>query len=132
LRSGEVLPRVFVLEESAFTRLWSIAPSRSLLSPEDVDAIEESQHRLPAPLANKIYSAGESGMGYFVFTVELRDGTKLPFLTGSAVDFPDWPPGIDPRDAVAVEPHVGRESFRGGDRAPHTGTASTVTCPYSV
>ena len=131
LRTGEVLPRVCMVEESAFTRLWGIDPKRSFLSPDDVEAIEESPHRLPAPLANVLYAAGESGMGYVVFTVAFRDGTRLPFLTGNAVDFPDWPPGIDPRDAVAVEPHAGREQFQSADRDPHTGSAEAVWCVYS-
>jgi hypothetical protein len=132
LRSGEVLPRVCMVEESAFTRKWGIDPKRHFLSPNEVEAIEESPHRLPAPLADEIYAAGESGMGYVVFTVVLRDGTRLPFLTGNSVDFPDWPPGIDPRDAVSAEPHVGRERLGGADRAPHTGAAQAVWCLYSA
>lgn len=111
LTSGEVLPRVYVSEESAYLHRWGEDSGRAMIALADVASIIESPQRLPARLADEIYAAGESGMGYAIFTVLLRDGRSIPFLTGDAVDFPDWPDDVDPRDAVAVEPHAGREFF---------------------
>ncbi|NYF09769.1 hypothetical protein HDC94_000925 [Leifsonia sp. AK011] len=129
LKSGEVLPRVYLVEESTFLEYWGEEQRRPVLDPNEIESIEESPMRMPAALATQIYNAHESGMGYFIFTVRLRNGSSVPFLTGNAVDFPDWPEGIQPSDAVAVEPHVGREHFQtaeGGQRS-----AKYVWCLYS-
>lgn len=117
LNSGEVHRRVHVVRESAFLALWGNDPNRSMLDVRDVAAIEESPERLPARFANVIYDAHESGMGYFIFTLVLNDGRRLPFLTGNAVDFPSWPAGVGPSDVVGVEPHVGRDELSGADPA---------------
>src|SRR5262249_23689908 len=73
-----------------------------------VRSIRESPLRLPATLANQLYSAGESGMGYTVFTVEFADGSTRAYVTGNAVDFIEPPPGCRAQDAVRVLPHEGR------------------------
>jgi hypothetical protein len=96
----------------------------------DVVAIEESRDRLPAQLADDVYEAGESGMGYVIFTVRLRDGRSIPFSTGNAVDFLDWPADANPSDAVAVEPNVGREFFLQRDGSGRRG-ADYLWCLYS-
>jgi hypothetical protein len=124
-----VLSRVYVVEESAFLAMWGNDPNRPLLDVTEVASIEDSPVRLPAALANLVYGAGESGMGYNIFTVHLRDGRTVPFLTGNAVDFPDWPPGIEPAEAVSVEPHVGRDQFREGRSG---GSPGYVWCLYSA
>ncbi|WP_062318038.1 hypothetical protein [Demequina maris] len=128
LRSGEVLDRVYVVDESQFSRSWGTAASR--VSIEDVVRIEDSPVRLPADLANKLYEAGESGMGYTMFSARMRDGEQLPFVVGNAVDFPNWRPGLDPRDVVDVVPHAGRAEFR--DRQPriHEKSAPYEWCLY--
>jgi hypothetical protein len=102
---------VYISEESTYIGRWGDDPSRPMVDIRDVAVITESTERLPAPLADEVYAAGESGMGYRIFTVHLRDGGSIPFLTGNAVDFPDWPVNVDPLNAVGVEPHVGREFF---------------------
>jgi hypothetical protein len=129
LRSGEVLPCVYVVEESAFLAVWGDDPSRPFLDISQVASIEDSPARLPADLANILYMAGESGMGYFIFTVHLQDGRTVAFLTGGAVDFPDWPPGIDPAEAISVEPHVGRDQFQ---RSQSRNPPHYVWCLYSA
>ena len=82
---------------------------------EDVASIAESPSRLPARFANELYAAGESGMGYTVFTVVFK--TAIPFLrrrktylSGNAVDFIEYPFGTGPSDVASVLPHVGRRS----------------------
>ena len=84
---------------------------------EDVASLTESPTRLPVEFANQIYEAGESGMGYYVFTVVFtrRFGIfpcRRDFVTGTAVDFIDYPLGRGPADVVAVLPHVGRRGKR--------------------
>jgi hypothetical protein len=120
LASGEIIDRVYVVEEQSYLRAWGVEPSedpaKRSVPIEQVVKIDSSPSRLPADLANELYHAGESGMGYVLFVVVFRDGSRLPFVTGNAVDFPQWPAGVDPRDAVSVLPHEGRAVFR--DRAP--------------
>lgn len=131
LHSGEVLPHVYVVEESAFLRKWGNDPKRRFLDIGDVAAIEDSPVRLPASFANAIYDAHESGMGYFVFTVVLKDNRRLPFLTGNAVDFLNWPSGVGPDDVAGVEPHAGRDQLSSADpdtRRP----ADYLWCLYGV
>jgi hypothetical protein len=120
LASDDVIDRVYIVESYGYSRVWGIDPSldkgKRSVAIEDVVTIQSSPRRLPASLANKLYAAGESGMGYTLFVVVMRDGSRLPFVCGNAVDFPNWPDGIDPREAVDVLPHAGRDIFR--DRAP--------------
>jgi hypothetical protein len=129
LRSGRVCPRVYVAEESEYLALWGYDPSRPAISIRHVGAIEDSPLRLGPTLADRVYEAGESGMGYTIFTVHMKDGRSLPFSTGGAVDFPNWPPGVDPKDAVSVEPHVGREHFQASGSAK---SLDYLWCLYSV
>ena len=51
-----------------------------------------SPSRFPAGIANRIYRAGESGMGYYVFTLVFGDRSEVPCFTGDAVDFVKLPP----------------------------------------
>ena len=92
LASGVVVDRVYVVDVGPYSRKWGIDPTldkgKRSIAVEHVVRIESSPSRLPASLANKLYAAGESGMGYTIFVVVMRDGSRLPFLTGGAVDFP--------------------------------------------
>jgi len=130
LKSGETLPRVYLVEEASYLRQWGNDPDRSMVDIADVLAVENSADRLPAQLADQVYEAGESGMGYVVFTVQLRDGRSIPFSTGNAVDFLDWPSDVNPSEAVAVEPHIGREFFVHPDGGGRHG-ADYKWCLYS-
>ena len=112
LSDGRVLDRVYIVEAEKFLQVWGIAPEhdrgKSALRIEDIAAVDESPCRLPPEIANKIYKAGESGMGYTVFTLFFSDGSKQAYLTGNAVDFVAYPPGKTLRDVVEVKPHAGR------------------------
>ena len=136
LASGEVLDRVYVVEATSFLRAWGVDPSednaKRSVAIRDVVSIESSPSRLPANLANKVYAAGESGMGYTMFVVVLRDGSELPFVVGNAVDFPQWPSHIDPADAVNVLPHGGRDVFQHRLPGPTERTADYAWCLYRL
>jgi tRNA nucleotidyltransferase (CCA-adding enzyme) len=112
LHDGAVLERVIIAESVRVQQRWGRDVTESSPTISEVARIESSPWRLPAELATKIYQEHESGMGYFVFTVVMRDGTRLAFSTGNVVDFPLWPKGVDPADAVDVVPHAGRELLR--------------------
>lgn len=111
LDDGQVLDHVYIVEARAFIVKWGIwpedDPGKRSVPIERVVSVEESPCRLPAALANKLYKAGESGMGYCAFTVEFKDGTRQAYVTGNAVDFIDAPAGLRASDAVRVDPHKG-------------------------
>jgi len=81
--------------------------------------IRESPSRLPALLANTMYRAGESAMGGCFFKLVLADGRTLAFETGNAVDFLDWPSGVEPKDFVDLVPHAGRLEQEHISEAPY-------------
>ena len=119
LHDGESLDRVYLVSQAPWIKLWGVYPSsdpgKSEVLASDLVSLAESPCRLPAPFATELYKAGESGMGYTVFTVVFK--TTIPFLrrrktylTGGAVDFIAYPFGKGPKDVVSVLPHVGRRS----------------------
>ena len=122
LTSGEVVDHVYVMEAGNYMRSWGVDPrddpAKRAVAIERVTFIQSSPTRLPARFANDIYAAGESGMGYTVFTVVVRGGRQLPFVAGNAVDFPAWPTDIDPSGVTHVLTHVGRDNFK--DRSPRS------------
>lgn len=130
LHSGEVRDRVYVVEETQFRRRWG--RTSATISIDDVSKIEESPFRLAADLANKIYAAGESGMGYTMFLARLSDGSNHPFVVGNAVDFPNWPPGVDPRAVVDVRPGVGSPEFRHRAPDPYERSANFEWCHFKA
>lgn len=128
LNSGEILDRVLFLEEA-----------HGLLGKKDVDIdtvreIVESPFRLPATLTTKMYSAGESGNGYHIFTLVMSDSRRLHFVMDSYIDFPRLPQAYSFTDIVELLPHEGREQVltQPGLRSPHTYTADYRWCPYAM
>ena len=49
-------------------------------------------------------------MGYTVFTVVFKDGTRQAYITGNAVDFVRYPEGKGTEDVARVLPHEGRNA----------------------
>ena len=110
LKDGTVIPRAICVEDHrGFTTDGWIHPSA-------VERVEPSRERMPASLASRIYTAGESGMGYQLFRLRFADGASQVFVTGNVVDFPDYPDGYDCEDAEEVFPHEGRKESRFGYR----------------
>ncbi|MEK7448085.1 MAG: hypothetical protein AAB019_01235 [Planctomycetota bacterium] len=118
LKDGSSFDRVYVQESESYITHWGVWPKednhKKSIPITEVVQIEESPFRLPAKLANKMYKAGESGMGYCVFTLVLEDGEKLPCVTGNAVDFPNLPPDVNPSMIIDLLPHKGREELQDG------------------
>ena len=108
---------------------WGIQPEHELAI-EAVAAVGESLYRLPAALADKLYESGETGMGYYVFTVVLRDGRRLPYTTGGSVDFPSLPTGVTTADIVDVEPNVGDGRFHDRVPLPEESPHTVTWCLY--
>ncbi len=135
LVDGRVVDRVYVMEQGMYITWWGVWPEddrgKQSLPIDQVTRIEESPSRLPVAIANTLYEAGESGMGYCIFTLVLRNGHRLPYVTGNAVDFVDLPPGVRPADVVRVLPHVGRKHFTSHRMPPHSQGAAYFWCLYS-
>lgn len=113
LDDGQEEMAVYVVPHAAYIRQWGVLPEddpgKRNVPLARVRSIRDSPYRLPSRLANELYSAGESGMGYTVFTVEFANGFRRAYVTGNAVDFIDPPPGMHVHDACRVFPHQGRE-----------------------
>jgi hypothetical protein len=64
-----------------------------------------------------MYAAGESGMGYCLFTLRFVDGSEQSYCTGNLVDFVALPEGKNIADIVGLDPHQGRSdsAMRGLD-----------------
>src|SRR5271170_3652048 len=108
LKDGRRVDRVYVMPEEPYIMIWGVWPEddkgKKSIRIEDVSTVEESSHRLPAPLASKLYMAGESGMGCTIFTVVFDDGSRLAIQTGNAIDFIDYPAGKGLGNVVDVLP----------------------------
>jgi hypothetical protein len=131
LRDGRVLDRVYIGDATQF-RNGRGDPRLETVPLEEVVRIEESPVRLPARFANKLYAAGESGMGYVVFTVVLADGRRLPFVTGNRVDFPALPEGVGSADVVDAIPHEGDPGFKYRPPRPDESSADYYWCLFAA
>ena len=114
LSTGETIDNVYISDVDSYLKAWGVLPQddpgKKYVSIDDIKKINESPNRLPATLATKLYQAGESGMGYTIFTILFRDGQRLAFHSGNAVDFIDLPADLRKEDVVDVLPHTGRDS----------------------
>lgn len=109
LKNGVTLDNVYVQEEQCHLKNWGVMPEseaekRHVLI-EDVIEIKESPNRLRPDLANKIYKAGESGMGYCLFKLILDNGKTIDVCTGNAVDFVPLQIGLTTKNIKDVLPH---------------------------
>lgn len=141
MRNGKRYDRVYFVETKPYKKIWGVWPEedsgKKCISFSEVIGVQESPYRLPAKLANKMYGAGESGMGYCIFTLILKDGRKLFYSMGNAIDFPDLPPGVSPEMVIDLLPHEGRSELKDYYRKnrknlPHSGSAEYYWCLYSL
>jgi hypothetical protein len=114
LKNGTNVPCVYIMDAQSYIDVWGVWPEddkgKRFVLVEDLASISESPFRLPAKFANEIYRAGESGMGYCIFTVVFSDGTEQACLGGNAVDFVKLRDGKSVADITAVIPHKGRDA----------------------
>jgi len=112
LHNGAGVDCAYVVEANAYIRMWGVWPDQDKgkreIKIQDVVCVRESPFRLPAELAQVLYNAGESGMGYVVFEIEYRNGSRSGHASGNAVDFVRLADGKTTADVVAVHPHEGR------------------------
>jgi hypothetical protein len=106
LEGGDLVDRVYFAEAFTWHKHWGIwpedDPGKIAFSIDSVKRIFSSPSRLPVLLANTLYRGGETSMGGISFALVLRDGRRIPVLTGNAVDFPQYPPEVEPSDIVDV------------------------------
>eukprot|EP01041_Mallomonas_annulata_P023666 gene23666-44234_t len=111
LKSGEVYDNVYVSEITVYLKVWGVLPgsktAKKSILVNDILKIEDSPNRLPPNFATKIYRAGESGMGYTIFTLQMKDGNKISYMSGNAVDFIILSDNYRINDIVDVLPHEG-------------------------
>ena len=104
LTDGTVYDHVYVVEAISYIWIWGVWPwedhAKRSLSILDVKHIRSSPSRLPARLANKLYARGETSMGGISFGLRLRDETTINVSTGNAVDFPEYPAGVQADDVI--------------------------------
>ena len=140
LKDGSSFDRVYVQEVKSYITHWGVLPkddpAKQSIIITDVVKIEESPVRLPAKLATKMYQAGESGMGHCVFTLVLKDGQELPYITGNAVDFPNLPDDVDSSMIIDLLPHEGRDEIQDGrgnyTHDPYKHGADYYWCLYAL
>lgn len=114
LTNGTVLDHVYLVPERSYLAIWGMYPNQDSkkrsIRISEVASVAESESRLPANFATCLYQSGETGMGYFIFTVVFESGQKQAYVSGSAVDSIDYPAGQGKNTVSAVLPHVGSES----------------------
>lgn len=116
LNNGETINNVYIVEERSYMKAWGVMPNddsgKKYVLIENVVEINDSPNRLLPDFANKIYKAGESGMGYYLFKIVFENGQKLDVASGNAVDFVPLPDGQTSKTIIDVLPHEGsREKF---------------------
>jgi hypothetical protein len=80
------------------------------INPQCIARVSACRKRMPAPFARQIHDAGESGMGYHIYVVLLRDGTSFVHTASNLViDLVNLPAGYSSEDIVGVQAHEGRE-----------------------
>ena len=119
LKSGNLIDGVYVTEAQPYLDIWTAWPDQDSgkleISVENIAGIRPSPNRIPVRLANRLYEAGESGMGYLIFTARFNDGSSRAYTVGGVMDFVNPPHGLSASDMVEVEPHVGRENLDKND-----------------
>ena len=73
---------------------------------EDVAAIDQSVEQTPLNVYRKIREAGETGMGYYIFSLRLSDGRSLKCFSGGGFEFLRLPSGVAPHMIQDVTPCV--------------------------
>jgi hypothetical protein len=112
LRDGSWVEHVYFAEAESWYLNWGAWPDEDAgkrwVDLTEVVAVDRSPDRLPPEFERVIDEAGESGMGYSLFSVQFADGTSAAYCTGNAVDFIPYPDGQSEATVAGVLPHAGR------------------------
>ena len=111
LKNGDILDNVYIAEVNSYLKDWGMLPNddsgKMSILIEEVESITSSPNRLKPELANKLYKAGESGMGYCILKIIFDNKQTLDVLSGNAVDFVPTPTGLTTKNIKDVLPHEG-------------------------
>jgi hypothetical protein len=111
LHDGRIVDRVYVQDAQVYIDEWGVWPDddhhKLSIDLADVRGIADSPTRLPPPIAWRLYEAGESGMGYTLFTLVFADDWRQSYVCGNAVDWVIMPTGRTTSDIREVLPHEG-------------------------
>lgn len=111
LNDGEIFNNVYIAEANSYIKYWGVwpedDPGKKALDISKVVDIAPSPNRLPAFLANKLYSAGESSMGGLTFIILFSDNSEQAYEYGGALDFVTLPGNKNFSDIVDVIPNRG-------------------------
>jgi hypothetical protein len=114
LKNGTAVPCVYVVAAQSYINIWGVwpedDPAKRHISISEIVSLAESPFRLPPHFAAQLYAAGESGMGYSIFTLVFRDGSEQTCLSGNAIDFVHLPVGKTMSDISGVIPHKRRSA----------------------
>jgi hypothetical protein len=80
------------------------------INADDVAAIAASPRRIPRSFATTLRSAGESGMGYWVFTAVFSWWRRKEYVQ-SFLDFLEYPAGMGPANLRSVLPNKGSRNL---------------------
>lgn len=108
LKNGDKIECVYLIEDKVYSKGASHWPEQNLIDIDNIVKAEDSIHRLPPQVANKIYKGGETAMGGILFELQFNDGSKQSYSTGAKVDFIPLPPGKSRDDISDVKLHTGR------------------------
>jgi len=104
LYDGRTLDCVYFIDKREYIDVWGDAPkSRHFVDVSEIESIHESKYRLPKEFAEKIYEKGQSFYSGVKFVLVMRDGKRLYYMTGGAIDFIELPEGYiinDIKDAI--------------------------------
>ena len=83
----------------------SFTTAGSRLSAWDIARVEKSRFAIPAPLRDRVYSAGETRMSWISFVGRMNDDTEHWFGSAFHVEFFEMPIGYSGDQLVEVFPH---------------------------
>jgi hypothetical protein len=107
LKDGKKQDYVYVADAANYIKMWGVWPDQDQGKREiqigDVEAIEESPSRLPPTLAQQLYDAGESGMGYVAFIPSIFGAyMRIPEEASNRVPVTDWGPNRGAQTGVRL------------------------------
>jgi hypothetical protein len=125
LRDGRVAERVACIEQAHGL------PDPVWIAPEDIREVRESPYRLPAAMANQLYSlTGERGVLYYTLLLSEQPDLACVAIGEPLVDFPALPPNVHTTDIRDIVVGTITESSQHPAEGQHYTTAPYEVCYY--